>query len=293
MIKKLALSVLCLLSFRVAHGQDMIEKICNSVCSCIDTIENMDSLQAKLDRCVPKALDIYFTTESDDNDDYFSDSDTIKNTIDKVMNNLTSYCPKVKNFILANKQGEFYKMSDSDEANKYYSTASKAFEAKDYKTAEKNYLKAIKASPGWVLPYDDLGLTYRQIGKNKKAIKYYNKSLAIYPEGSYALQNQAVAYTYLNDYDKALDNYSVMINLYPDNPEGYFGKGRIFFLENDYEKALEYLFHCHKIYVAMKSDYAKDTESIVAAIYKKMKEQNKLDVFNSIAEKHGIKINQE
>jgi tetratricopeptide (TPR) repeat protein len=272
-------------------GQDFVEKICNSVCSCIDTIENMDSLQSKLDRCVPEAVSQYFESDSDEDPGFFGNQDSIKNTVDKVMNKLVFYCPKIKEFILANKEMQYYKMSDSKEANDFYSEGNKALKSKDYKSAEKNFLKAIRLSPGWVLPLDDLGVTYRQMGEYKKAIRYYEKSLAIFPEGSYALQDQAVSYMYLKDYEKALQNYNVMINLYPGNPEGYYGKGKILILTEDYENALANLLYCHKLYAETKSDYVNDTKNLIALIYSKMKEKDKLDDFNRIIEKFGVKIN--
>ncbi len=83
----------------------------------------------------------------------------------------------------------------------------------------------------------------------------------------------------------------MLINLYPKNPEGYFGKGKTYFLMEDYENAIDYIFYCHKMYASQDSDYTKDTESIVALIHDKLKEQNKLDIFFKKAETHGIKIN--
>jgi len=234
---------------------------------------------------------IFFNSDEEYDQDYISNADTIKKTIDKVMESLTYYCPKIREFILSDKEAQNYKMSDSETANQLYSAGSNALESEDYKTAKKNLIKAIKADPDWVLPYDDLGLTYRQMGDYKKAVKYYNKSLEIYPEGAFAIQNQAVALTYLKDYVSALENYNMLINLYPKNPEGYFGKGKTYFLMEDYENALDYIFYCHKMYASQDSDYTKDTESIVALIHDKLKEQNKLDIFFKKAETHGIKIN--
>lgn len=270
----------------------MIERISSSICSCIDTIENMDSLQKKLDRCVPESMAIFFNSDEDSETEYIYDPDSIKKTIDKVMGSLTYYCPKIREFVLQDKEAKFYKMSESETANKLYTEGSKALESKDYKTAEKYLIKAIKSDSKWILPYDDLGLTYRQMGDYKKAIKYYNKSLEIYPEGTYAIQNQAVAFTYLKEFESALKNYNLLISLYPKNPEGYFGKGKTLFLMEDYDNALDYIFYSHKLYSAQNSEYVKDTESLVSIIYKKMKEQNKVDIFIKKADSHGIKINE-
>lgn len=290
-MKRISIFAAFLMIFSSVSGQDLIERICVSICNCVDTIENMDSLQNKIDRCLPESMAVYFTSGDEYETTFLSNVDTIKKTIDDVMGNLTYYCPEIKEFILSDKQEQFYKMSDSEIANKLYNDGSAALQSKNYKAAEKNFIKAIKESPSWVLPLDDVGLTYRLMGNYKKAIKYYGKSLEIYPEGPYAIQNQAVAFTFIEDYKNALKNYSLLIDLYPENPEGYFGKGKTLFLIEDYENALDYIFHCHKIYSSQNSDYVKDTETLVGAIHNKLKEQNKTDIFFKKAEDHGITIN--
>jgi tetratricopeptide (TPR) repeat protein len=290
-MKKLLLTLWGILTLTCISGQDLIERISTHICNCIDTIENMDTLQAKLDRCIPEAFETYFNSDDADEEDEFSDNDTIKKTMDEVINKLGYYCPKIRKFLLADKEAQFYKSSYSKDANDLYQKGYEAFKKDDFKNAEKFYKQAIKADSKYIYAYDDLALTYRKTGEYKKAVRYYDKSLEIYPEGSYALQNQAVAYTYLKDYSGALMNYDRLINLYPDNPEGFFGKAKIYLLKEDYETALDYAFYSHKMYVLQKSDYVKDTEDLISLIHSKMKEQNKLDIFNRKAEEHGVKFN--
>lgn len=292
MLKKSSLSLLCVLFFNSLSGQDLVERISVRICNCIDTIENMDSLEAKFNRCAYESISAFWNTDSEDELDNFVSEDIISDTMDSVVAKISYYCPKVREFILADKEARYYKMSDSEKANKFYSEGNNAYEKNDFKTAEKLYLRAIKADPGWVYPYDNMGLTCRKMNLFKKAVKYYDKSLKIYPEGSFAIQNQAVAYTYLNDNDKALNNYILLINLYPNNPEGYFGAAKIYVSTEDYETALNYAFYAHKMYLEQKSDYVKDTEQLVKTIYNKMKEQNKLDIFMQKAKEYGITINE-
>jgi tetratricopeptide (TPR) repeat protein len=292
MLKKTFLSLICTILFASVSGQGLVERISVRICSCIDTIENMDSLQAKFNRCVTESVSVFWNSDSDDEPDSFAPQDSISNTIDSVIAKLSYYCPKIRAFILADKEAHFYKMSDSEKANKFYTAGNDAFEKNDFKTAEKQYIKAINADPGWVYPYDNLGLTYRNMKQFKKAVKYYDKSLKIYPENSFAIQNQAVAFTFLKDNARALDNYVLLINLYPNNPEGYYGAAKIHILNEDYETALNYVFYCHNMYVALKSEYVKDTEQLAKTIYNKMKEQNKLDIFMQKAKEYGITINE-
>lgn len=84
MLKKLTLIAFCTLIFSLLSGQDLIERISTKICNCIDTVENMDSLQAKLDRCVPESLGIIMDSESEDDDNQFADSDTLQNTVNAV-----------------------------------------------------------------------------------------------------------------------------------------------------------------------------------------------------------------
>lgn len=292
-MKKLISFSLFIFIFLSAEGQDLVKRISLQICNCIDTIENMDSLEAKLNRCVPEAVSAVWDNPDEDEDNMFFDSDTVQKTMDEVIAQLAYFCPKIRNFILADKEKQYYKNSDSNDANQFYMAGNKAFNSEDYNTAEKQYLKAIKADPKWVYPYDNLALTYRNMKDFRKAIKYYGKSLEIYPEGSFAIQNQAVAFTYLKDYNSALGNYDKLMNLYPDNPEGYFGAAKIYLITEDYDNALNYAFYTHKMYAAQESEYVKDTERLITLIHDKMKEQNKLDIFMEKAKEQGITINQD
>ncbi len=292
MLKKASLSFICAIFFASVSGQSLVERISVRICNCIDTIENMDSLQAKFNRCITESVSTFWNSDSEDELDNFVSEDSINKTVDSVIAKLSYYCPKIRKFILADKEAHFYKMSDSEKANKFYTAGNEAFEKDDFKTAEKQYLNALKADPEWVYPYDNLGLTYRNMKQFKKAVIYYDKSLKIYPEGSFAIQNQAVAFTFLKDNESALKNYELLINLYPNNPEGYYGAAKIYISNEDYETALNYVFYCHNMYVAQKSDYVKDTEQLAITIYNKMKEQNKQDIFMQKAKEYGITVNE-
>jgi hypothetical protein len=58
----------------------------------------------------------------------------------------------------------------------------------------------------------------------------------------------------------------------------------------DDEKALDNIFMAHIIYANENSDYQKDSEQMLGAIYQKMKSENKEDLFKKIAEKNNVKI---
>lgn len=289
-MKKITGVILFLCVLSPLSGQDLIENIALRICNCVDTIENIDSLNAKIDRCTDEALGIYFNTPESEENEYYFETDTIQKTVDAVFSSLTRYCPKIREFILTEKQLQYYKMSDSEKANEYYTAGYEAFQQNDFKTAEKQYRKAVKADPQFVYALDNLGLTYRNLKNYKKAVSYYDKSLGIYPEGIYALQNQAVAYGALERYDDALNNYYRIINLYPENPEGYFGVAKTFYFMGRYEEALDYVFFAHRIYAYSAPDYVKDSESLIKDLYKKLEEEGKTEIFFKKAQEFGIPV---
>jgi len=289
-MKRLIILILYLGIFSIVSGQDLVERICKDICTCIGTVENMDSLQVRLNRCAPISMEEVWNSTEDiyQENELIMPDDTVQRVVDAVISKLTYYCPKIKEFILAEKKTRFYKMSDCETANELYLAGNKAYESGNYKTAEKKYLEAIKTDPGWVYPYDNLGLTYRNTGQYEKAVNYYVKSLSIYPEGNIALQNRAAAYVYLKDTDRALLDHSVLINLYPDNPEGFLGTAKAYYAKGNYDTAIDFALYSHRMYQAQNSEYVRDTEKLISQIREKMKEQNKLDLFNEKAKRYGI-----
>jgi len=274
-----------------ANAQEIAQKVAIEICNCVDTIENMDSLEAKVNRCSSDALETVLEASSDEVQEIYSSDDAVEETINKAMESLLSECPKIKKFILEDRKETFYKLSASDAANKLYEQGNDLYAKEDFKGALKAYTSAIKKDPSFIYAIDNLALTYRKLGNNKKAIKYYNRSLEIYPEGSLALQNIAVAYLAASDLKSAMESYQKFAFYYPEDPEGYFGIGRIYVASGEYEEAMDYVFAAHKIYTYSNSEYVKDSQQLISVIYNKMREKNKLDEFIQKAKQYGINYN--
>jgi tetratricopeptide (TPR) repeat protein len=274
-----------------AFSQDFIQKVALEICNCVDTIENIDSLEAKLNRCAFEAFETVLENSTEEVQEAYSTGEAVDETINKAFEELAGECPKIRKYILDDRKTAFYKMSDSEAANKYYEDGNTAFSKKEIKGAIKLFRKAVKEDKSFVYALDNLGLAYRQSGDNKKAVKYYIKSLEVYPEGNFALQNLGVAYTYLNEMEKAVDTYRRLNFFYPDDPEAYFGIGRVLVLAGKYEDAIDYVFIAHKIYSSTNSDYIKDSEELALSIYNALKEQKKEDIFIQKAKEYGISIN--
>jgi len=272
-------------------AQDIPQKVAIEICNCVDTIENIDSLEAKVDRCSQQGLATVIEASSDEVQEIYSSEDAVEETITKAMQTLITVCLKIRKYIIKDRRDKFYTRSSSSEANKFYDDGNDLFGKEDYKGALKRYTMALKKDPVYIYALDNTGLTYRKLGDIKKAIKCYKKSLDLYPEGSFALQNLAYAYSALNDFQNALVCYQKMAFFYPDDPEGYFGIGKLYVSTGQYETAMDYVFTAHRIYIATKSDYVNDSEKLISVIYNKLREQNKLDVFNQKAREFGINHN--
>lgn len=220
------------------------------------------------------------------NSSYYVDS--LRIIGDALVKDLTDYCPKIKELILEEKISQYYSIYGSEQAIKSYKGGKLALELEEYSIAEKYFLEAMNANPGWVLPLDYLGMISGIKKDYNNAILYYSKSLEIFPEGSFALMKQAAVFTKIHEYEKALKNYKAMIRHYPKDIEGYFGLGQVYYLLENYEIALDNLMYCHKKYVAENSDYVKDTQYYISSIHGKLKEQNKLHIYDRLSNKYKL-----
>lgn len=293
MMKRILAFALLTFCLSTASAQDLITRVAMEMCNCVDTIENMDSLDVKLNRCAPIAFETILENSSEEVQEIYSTDEAFEETLKKAFEVLLSECPKIRFFIIEERRSTFYKPSDSESANRYYEAGNALLEKDEYKGAIKNYSKAIKKDPQFIYAIDNLAISYRRSGDNKNAVKYYLKSLDIYPEGSYALQNLAVAYTHMEEYNMALESYDKLVYYYPSDPEGYFGLGKVMVLVEDYEKAIDYVFIAHKIYTIQGSDYSKDTHELAIVIFNKLKEKDKLGLFYQKAKEYGIAVDGE
>lgn len=124
----------------------------------------------------------------------------------------------------------------------------------------------------------------------KKALKQYNKSLAIFPEGNLALTNAAVIHSLNENYEDAAELYRRLIFYYPDNPEGYFGLGKVYYLMKVYEKALDNIFHVHRMYLELDSDYVADSQKLIDIIVSDLRRMNMIEMVEQKAKEHNIKM---
>ncbi|SHK25565.1 tetratricopeptide repeat protein [Chryseobacterium polytrichastri] len=201
---------------------------------------------------------------------------------------LMKNCASVKNIAVVSETND-EGFSDDKEAMNFYHTGRELTEKKDWKGAIENYEKAVKKDPKFIYAWDALGINYRRNEEFDKAVSAYETSLKLDPKGKMALQNIPIVYIYKKEFQKAIDSYMDLDKVYPGDPEVYYGIGNVYFngLKND-EKGLDYLCKAYRIYNNQKSPYRSDAESMIASIYKSMKEKGKTEKFKEILKNNNI-----
>ena len=74
-------------------------------------------------------------------------------------------------------------------------------------------MKPLRKNPDDALAHNNLGCTYYESGKYKKAIEACKQSIRINPDYANAHFNLGLAYIMLNDRSSALDQYTILKTL--------------------------------------------------------------------------------
>jgi tetratricopeptide (TPR) repeat protein len=296
MTKKIKMKYFTILIFNIAlvsitQGQTLTEKIVINACEYLDSIDNFQVLQDSIQPSLTAAMVKVMKEGTLEERKHIGTVEGVRGTLKESFEILPSYCYNVRRLIIEDKKSRFYKRSDNQQANVHFDKGNDFMESGDYKNAIKEFKSAVKSDNNFIYAIDHLAISYRRLENYKTAIKYYKQSLNIFPEGDVALLNIAVSYSYLEDNENSIKNYSQLKFLYPDNPEGYFGLAKMLFINGDYENALDNLFIAHRMYIESNSDYSKDSEQLMSLMFSKLKELNKIDLFDKKAKEHNITIN--
>ena len=278
-----------ILSFFNANSQTLEEKIASKACSCLEKSKEVNEEIYR--NCLTNSMaEVVLKDKDAKAREGISTVEGIKSLLQKSDETIAKTCSKFLPKAAEDKSDIYYSDSKNKEAQNSYTVAKDFMLAKNYKLAIEGLQLALKQDPNFVLALDDIAVCYRQLEDYDNAIKYYKKSLDIYPEGEYALMNIGVVYSLKSDYKTAIEYYEKLIKYQPNNAEGYFGAGKNYLQINNDEKALNDIFIAHRIYSADKSEYTKDTEMLMGAIYQKMVKENKEDIFKKIAAENNIAI---
>ncbi|HET7733327.1 MAG TPA: tetratricopeptide repeat protein [Paludibacter sp.] len=287
-MKQLLIILTLILTANVC-SQTLEERAAIRACDCVQKTKTLNDENYR--KCLATSLANVIAYDKNPNDmELIGTVSGIQGVFKKIDSIVSTTCVVYSKEKLDKLRKKFYSDSKKSIVNNSYIIGNDFTEEKKYDIAIESYEIALKYDSLFVPAIDNLAVCYRKKGDLDSAIKYYKKSLSIYPEGDYALMNIGVIYTEKSEYKTSNEYYRRLVRLYPDNAEGYFGLGKNLVLLNEYESALENIFTAHKIYQQEKSEYVNDTQKIIEMIYQEMKKINKEEDFNKIARKMGIEI---
>lgn len=275
-----------------AYSQSLEERIAALTYQCMQKSEIKD--EAKYSECISIAItEIFLNTSNQDDKDKLGNLQDIQNTIIKVdsilslTNDMYNDAYTQKEF--KDKREKYYAEPANRSVYLFYMAGNEMMKYEKYDSAIESFQSVLLEDSTYVPVLDNIAVCYRRLGDYTNALKYYNKSLKVYPEGENALINIGVLYTDMSKFDISNKFYLQVRQLYPDNPEGYFGLAKNYLILEDFEKGLENISIAYKIYQQTNSVYIKDAETIIAIAFQEMKNAGRENEFYSIAKKYNIK----
>lgn len=192
---------------------------------------------------------------------------------------------------LAKKRAKYYAIPKDGQLSWSMVIGGDMMSDKKFDFAIESYGMALMTDSTFVPALDNTAVCYKKKGDLQNAIKFYEKSLNVFPEGDYALMNIGVIFTELSNFKLSNKYYKRLVAFYPNNAEGYFGLGKNYLLLGELEKSLENMCISHSIYSKENNTYISDTEKIISMICKEMGKVNKMDDFDRIVKKYKLKNN--
>jgi tetratricopeptide (TPR) repeat protein len=208
----------------------------------------------------------------------------------KIENYLVQNCESLKNIAFSENKKFKHASSENVLAQLAYDDGMDYINNDDVENAIQKFQKAVDIDPKFAFAWDNLGISYRKNQEYDKAIEAYQKSLEIYAQGRLPLLNISITYNLNKDYEQAIIYYKKFIAIYSEDPEGYYGLGLILYTQGQQEEGLDNLVRAYTIYTAQNSPYRADAAKKIGYMYKDLKNQDKLEVFNKVADKYNLKV---
>jgi len=283
------LFILTLILTTSVYSQTLAERAAIRACDCVQKLMTLTDENYR--NCLTNSIVEVIAKDKNPNDLQLIETVSgIKGVLKKVDSLISVNCVVLSKEKLDKMKKEIYSDSKDTVVNNAYVIGNHYLEKKSYNFAIVNFEMALESDSTFVPALDNIALCYKHLGDLDNAIKYYKKSLNIYPEGDFALMNIGVIYTKKSEYSTSNEYYKKLIRLYPENAEGYYGYGKNLVLLNEFESALENILTAYKIYQHEKSEYVNDTHKIIGMIYQEMKKTDKEAEFYKIVKKMGIEI---
>ncbi len=288
---RIAIFFIYMLAFSHAvFSQTVAQMVANETCGCIGAAAGNGAVDEKVQKCLPEALAKVMEKGTEEERKGLSTVGGVQETIFQARKILAENCRVIRDRALEIKRSTYYTSSLSGKANTFFWEGNELMEKELYAKAARKFKKAIREDKHFVLAMDHLAISCRKMEDYNNAVKWYERSLAVFPEGEVALLNLAIVHSLKNDLDNSAAYYKQFASIYPNSPEGYFGLAKISILSGKYEQALENILIAHKMYVDEDSEYSKDSHQLISLLYHKFNELKKDDVFLTWAEAYGIEI---
>jgi len=182
------------LSFFNAKSQSLEEKIAAKACTCLEKSKEVNEEIYR--NCLTNSMAEVVLQDKDAKvREGINTVEGIKSLLQKSDETIGKTCSKFLPKASENKSDIYYSDSKNEQAQNSYIIAKDFMQAQNYKLAIEGLQLALKQDPKFVLALDDIAVCYRQLEDYDNAVKYYKKSLDIYPEGEYALMNIGVVYS--------------------------------------------------------------------------------------------------
>ncbi len=314
-MKKNKLLLLCIVFFAgtsnlLSQDKEYSPQLIKEACDCLYKIDINLSDEPKNDSirsCVTGAIIRLQTADimsqmlkMVDSVKFTGDQDTItiagdKNFVvavdrdyDGIQRKLMKDCPALKDLLETNNKEHKNSYSENSKALVFYEKGQTFLSREEYESAIVEFTKAVKKDPNFAFAWDNLGVCYRRTNRLRQAIECYDKSLKLDPKGSVPLMNRAAAYDLLGEHQNAIAAYEKYIDVYPDDAEGFYGISRQQNITKDYANALESAFKALVIYDKAGSAYEEDAINVIREILANLRKEDKIDIYNTFAEKHGL-----
>ncbi len=266
-------------------GNEKFLAASNEACECISKIAtDSEAKNEQIKKCIGLSL------KNLDQIENVSAEKSAELNYKNIENFLVQNCGSLKSIAFSENRKFKYASSDNVLAQLAYDDGMDYLNEEDYENAIIKFTKAVTIDEKFAFAWDNLGISHRKNQQYDKAIDAYLKSLEIYPEGRLPLLNIAIAYNLNKDYPEAIHYYKRFISIYAEDPEGYYGLGLILYTQDQQEEGLDNLIRAYTIYTAQNSPYRADAAKKIGYMYKDLKNQDKLEVFNKVADKYNLKV---
>ncbi len=133
-------------------------------------------------------------------------------------------------------------------ADKLHTEGLMLYDEGKYQDALEVWFEEILLDPMRPRPYNNIGITYRKLGKSDRAIPYHQKAISVDPSFGHSYYSLGLIYYDKQDYEAARNTFLQAIQKKYDNADVYYSLGQSHKNLNQYSEALAAYEAAAKIY---------------------------------------------